>query len=123
MPDISKICEDKNGPKQSFAHHLSFIHGDAWSMENRPHEVNDCVHVIYIHMQDDYPTSRSKQIQERQFEFSFWGEFRLPKTPCLGEEISLEFVQQNVRYNRGVVTRVQHEIRPEVQRIIIYVHP
>src|SRR5688500_6720599 len=53
------------------------------------HTVKEYVHAIYIHTYDDYKDSPNKKFIEEEKEKYFWGEFRFPVTPRLGETISI----------------------------------
>ncbi|MBL7857257.1 MAG: hypothetical protein JNM57_06175 [Cyclobacteriaceae bacterium] len=124
VPDISKICDSVKLPRNKvypilYESYLALLE----SLTTKPHTISDCVHAIYVHSHDEYSDSKNKEFKERESAREFWGEFRLPVTPRLGESISLDFVEFNTKYNRGIVTEVHHEIRSDSQRIVIYVHP
>lgn len=68
-------------------------------------------------------SKKDEEAQERESARVFWGEFRLRVTPRIGETISLDFIDWNLRYCRGVVTDIQHEITGFGKRVVIYVHP
>jgi hypothetical protein len=124
VPDVTKICTGVNLPRNKvypilYNSYIALLE----SLYNQPHTIKDCVHVIYVHSHDEYNDSNNKEFKERESARSFWGEFRLPVTPRLGESISLDFIEYDIKYSRGVVTEIHHEIRGESQRIVIYVHP
>jgi hypothetical protein len=126
VPDVTRICE-VTGLKRNKVHPILYDSYVALleSLTNIPHVVTDHIHAIYIRLDDDFVEGKrkSKEYLERDSRMSFWGEFRLPVTPRPGEFVSLEFLDWDVKYPRGVVTEVHHEISGERQRIVIYVNP
>lgn len=93
------------------------------SLYDKPHAITDCVHAIYIHIYGEHKSSPDNELSEEQKKRHFWGEFKLPVTPRLGEKISIDFIDGNIKYTRGVVTEIHHDIGINSQRIVIYVHP
>jgi multisubunit Na+/H+ antiporter MnhE subunit len=93
------------------------------SLETKPQTIAGYVHAIHIHTYDEYKDSKNKEFAEELKRKHFWGEFRLPITPRLGETISIDFIDSNIKYTRGVVTEIHHDIGISCQRIVIYVHP
>jgi hypothetical protein len=63
--------------------------------------------------------SPNKEYVEELKKKHFWGEFRLPITPRLGERISIDFIDNNIKYTSGVVTEIYHDIGINSQRIVI----
>jgi hypothetical protein len=129
VPDVTKICEAIGLPRNKVHPILFQAYIDLLeSLATHPSKVTDCVHAIYIRHHEQVPwkgkrTKKEQQADEVESERSFWGEFRLPVTPRLGESISLDFIDWNTKYSRGIVTEVQHEISGLRQRIVLYVHP
>ncbi len=133
VPDISVVCEAVKLPRNKvypiiYKSYISLIE----SLAPHPATVSNCIHAIYIarhHEEESFRYKRGKQnkeeleAQERESALTFWGEFRLPVTPRLGEIISLDFIDWNIKYRRGVVTEIHHEISGAGQRIVLYVHP
>lgn len=126
VPDVTKICEI-TGLKRNKVHpilyetYVSLLE----SLYAKPHTVSNHIHAIWIRLDDEFvdKKNRTKDYEERESKMSFWGEFRLPVTPRPGEFISLDFMDWDIKYCRGVVTEVHHEISAEQQRIVVYVNP
>jgi len=94
------------------------------SFYDNPLQIQECVHVIYISIPyDEENTFKNKEYLEIVKKQYLWFETKLPVTPRIGEEISLDFIDSQLKHNRGYVIKVQHEIIERQQRIILYVHP
>lgn len=124
VPDVTMIASATNLPRTKVHPILYQSYIDLiGSLHDKPHAITDCVHAIYIHLYDENKSSRNNSLNEEQEKRHFWGEFRLPITPRLGETITINFIDDNIKYTHGVVTEVHHHIDINSQRIIIYVHP
>jgi hypothetical protein len=124
VPDVTKIAEATNLPRNKvypilYQSYLDLIE----SIGTKPHEISGCVHAIYIHTYDDYKDSSNLELKEEQEKKHLWAEYKLAVTPRLGEIINIDFIDQNIKYNHGVVTEIHHDIGITSQRIVIYVHP
>lgn len=124
VPDVTMIASATKLPRAKihtilYDSYMKLIE----TLYGHPHTVTKCVHAIYIYTYDDYKDSPNKEFREEEKKKYFWGEFSLPVTPRLGETIAIDFMDRDVKYTRGVVAEVYHEIGFSCQRIVLYVHP
>ncbi|MCB0479188.1 MAG: hypothetical protein KDC84_13550 [Crocinitomicaceae bacterium] len=94
------------------------------SFSDDPLIIKDYVHVIYIHIPyDEERGIKNKDYLSTLGERSLWFETKLPFLPRIGESISLDFIDDPLKFNRGYVNEIRYEIEGHTQRVIIYVHP
>lgn len=127
IPDTAKIAEATGLPKNKINPILyQSYHEIIATLKHRPLPLNEYIHAIYIrrHEIDEFGSKKDSKVEiERDQDRTFWGEFKLPVTPRIGEHLSLDFLERNINYTYGIVTEVHHEIHGTKQRIVIYVHP
>ncbi len=94
------------------------------SFADAPLILRDCVHVIYIHIPYDEERSvKNKDYLRTLGQRNLLFETKLPYMPRIGESISLDFIEHPLKFNRGYINEIRHEIDGYTQRVILYVHP
>ncbi|HEY6436844.1 MAG TPA: hypothetical protein VIY47_09645 [Ignavibacteriaceae bacterium] len=85
--------------------------------------IKEAVQVLYIHFPYDEEDKIHKSYKEEAKQMSLWLQVQLPVIPRLAEEISLNFIENGIKYDHGFVTEISHEVSCLQQRTIIHVHP
>jgi len=86
-------------------------------------KIKECVHQIHIQFSYEEQNGKDKKRREWADERSTWLEVELPRTPTIGEEIDLSFMNGLDKFERGCVHSVRHKITGNRQEIYIEVHP
>lgn len=85
--------------------------------------IKEAVQILYIHFPYDEESTIHKNYKEEAKRMSLWLQVELPVIPRLGEEISLPFIENDIKYDHGYVTEINHDISCWQQRTIIHIHP
>lgn len=124
FPETTEIAKSIGLPRQYVTGLVQDLYVDMLEyFSDNSFIIKNHVQVIYIHFPYDEEDTIHKGYREEAKQKALWFQVQLPAVPRLGEEISLNFIENDIKYDHGYVTEIAHEISCLQQRTIIHVHP